>query len=330
MSAENKEQFVDAELAQVKQKTPEIEGVTLVAAVPEIVRATIYLTEIKQLVICMQFPAKYPQEALVTELKSKTLSERLLDGVMKLCDAEAKKWSGQKQVLQMIKFVKTFLEENPLCVCSEEISVIKKDLLTPEDEIKLKQKTSQIVLKIKKDAYFMNFKVTVPDDYPKRQVQLEVADQNFPDLLKVNFIGNAIEIARRCVQPPLKKKPKDPPFEPKPSVLPVCKHLIECVKRYPTETCPICSEKALLADPLAVQSDKSKRVERVYCGHLFHFGCLDKYLKTPPFAGGKKCPSDGKQIFHDKWKVSPELAEARWAHKQARQRELDEVVDFLE
>lgn len=46
--------------------------------------------------------------------------------------------------------------------------------------------------------------------------------------------------------------------------------------------------------------------------------------------GGKKCPSDGKQIFHDKWKVSPELAEARWAHKQARQRELDEVVDFLE
>lgn len=46
----------------------------------------------------MQFPAKYPQEALVTELKSKTLSERLLDGVMKLCDAEAKKWSGQKQV----------------------------------------------------------------------------------------------------------------------------------------------------------------------------------------------------------------------------------------
>lgn len=26
-------------------------------------------------------------------------------------------------------------------------------------------------------------------------------------------------------------------------------------------------------------------IERVYCGHLFHFSCLDKYMKTPPFGG---------------------------------------------
>lgn len=26
-------------------------------------------------------------------------------------------------------------------------------------------------------------------------------------------------------------------------------------------------------------------VERVYCNHLFHYGCLDKYMKTPPFQG---------------------------------------------
>lgn len=48
------------------------------------------------------------------------------------------------------------------------------------------------------------------------------------------------------------------------------------------------------------------------------------------FIAGKFCPSCGKQIFHDKFKVSAELQEARWAHKQARQRELAEVVDFLE
>ena len=47
-------------------------------------------------------------------------------------------------------------------------------------------------------------------------------------------------------------------------------------------------------------------------------------------SAGKFCPACGKQIFHEKWKVSPELQEARWAHKQARQRELAEVVDFLE
>lgn len=41
------------------------------------------------------------------------------------------------------------------------------------------------------------------------------------------------------------------------------------------------------------------------------------------------CPSCGKQIFHEKWKTSAEVLEKRWAHKQAKDRELEEVVDFL-
>ena len=45
--------------------------------------------------------------------------------------------------------------------------------------------------------------------------------------------------------------------------------------------------------------------------------------------GGKKCIDCGKRIFHDKWNITPKLAEERWAHQQARQREIDEVVDFL-
>ena len=74
------------------------------------------------------------------------------------------------QVVHMVNFVKTFLDENPLCVCSEEIAFIKKDLITPEDEIKLKQKTSQIVLKLRQQKYFMNFNISVPDTYPLKQI----------------------------------------------------------------------------------------------------------------------------------------------------------------
>jgi hypothetical protein len=51
------------------------------------------------------------------------------------------------------------------------------------------------------------------------------------------------------------------------------------------------------------------------------------FRSFPP--GGKKCMDCGKRIYHSKWTVSPELAEARWAHQEARRRELDEVVDFL-
>ena len=45
--------------------------------------------------------------------------------------------------------------------------------------------------------------------------------------------------------------------------------------------------------------------------------------------GGKKCIVCRQRIAHDKWNISPHIAEQRWAHQQARQREIDEVADFL-
>lgn len=45
--------------------------------------------------------------------------------------------------------------------------------------------------------------------------------------------------------------------------------------------------------------------------------------------GGKECPACASIIYHDKWKDSEKTREERWAHKEAKQRELDEVADFL-
>ncbi|XP_069102290.1 uncharacterized protein [Argopecten irradians] len=327
---ETRDQVIQSELAQVKQKAPLIEGVTLVTCVELSVRLSIKVTGQKHVTLIVMFPPKYPHEPLIMELKSKTLSEKLLDGLLKVCDEQAKKWLGQRQILLLTNFVLNFLHENPLCVCSDEIQTVKKNLLTSDDSLKLKQKTAEIGLKIKQDKYFMNIRIGVPEGYPAKQVTVEVDEHNYPELLKTNFAGQAIEIARRCVQPPLKKKPKDPPFQIKASLLPVCTFLVESLKKYPRMLCPLCKEQALPTNPDEKLSDPRKKVERVYCGHLFHFGCLKRYLRTPPFADGKMCPDCGKQIFHEKWKLSPQLAEARWAHKQARERELAEVMDFLE
>ena len=46
--------------------------------------------------------------------------------------------------------------------------------------------------------------------------------------------------------------------------------------------------------------------------------------------GGKKCLECGKRIYHDKWNITPKLAEDRWAHQEARKREIEEVSDFLD
>ncbi|RUS76937.1 hypothetical protein EGW08_015310 [Elysia chlorotica] len=320
-----------AELDSVKTEIPKLEDVKLIAAVPQLVRSEIYKTEHKQVSVTCMFQPGYPDVPLVTEIKSKTLGYKFMSGLAKVCDTEAKKYLGQPQVVHIVQFVSNFLDENPLCVCADEISLVKGKLCGAKDEVKLKQKTSQVVLKICQEEYFLNLRMTIPDDYPLRQIVPEITDHNFPEFLRTNFQAQATEAARQCVQPPLKKKPKDPPFVPKPSLRPVAEYVIECVKKYPLEICPLCHERALPVDSTSESATRGKyRVEKVYCGHLFHLICLTKFMKTPPFSEGKFCPSCGKQIFHEKFKVSAKVLEDRWAHKQAKQRELEEVVDFLD
>lgn len=38
----------------------------------------------------------------------------------------------------------------------------------------------------------------------------------------------------------------------------------------------------------------------------------------------------GVRVSHDRWALNVKLAEARWAQQQARERELEEVKDFLQ
>ena len=60
---------------------------------------------------------------------------------------------------------------------------------------------------------------------------MESSDCNFPRVFRVWFVEQAKEIARRCVVPPLRPKPKDPPFQVKPSLGPAVAFIIENVKR---------------------------------------------------------------------------------------------------
>jgi len=66
------------------------------------------------------------------------------------------------------------------------------------------------------------------------------------------------------------------------------------------------------------------RLYREVCAFIIYY-----YLLLY-FTGGKKCLKCGLRIYHDKWNISPQLAEERWAHKEAREREIEEVSDFLD
>ncbi|XP_002128606.2 uncharacterized protein LOC100177726 [Ciona intestinalis] len=325
--------FINQELKDV-QKTllSKVEGCEIIGCHQNLVSIKITKTPHRVLTVCIQFPQNYPDDILLVEIKSKVMSPALVNHIGQICDNELKKRVGDKQVMILLKFVRKFLDDNPLLPCRDELTKVKKELLEEDiDIMKMKQKQGTISVAVCKENYRLKFTVSVPDEYPTKSIEMTMSENNFPAVMAYYFISQAREFARQAVEPPLKKNPKAPPFQPSPHVFKVMKFLISCGKRYPVENCPLCGKQTLPNNPSEVVTDmkEDNYAERIYCGHLFHHGCLDKYMKTPPFEDGKKCPNCKQRIYHDKWNISPRLAEARWAHKEARQRELDEVVEFL-
>jgi len=66
---------------------------------------------------------------------------------------------------------------------------------------------------------------------------------------------------------------------------------------------------------------------RLNCGHLYHFKCVEEYVSKPPF--GKTCHHCGVKIQHPKLMTDEKILEQRWVHQQARQREIEDVADFM-
>ena len=61
-----------------------IRNYQVVAAFPAMVRIEIQRSEYKKIVCCLMFPQDYPHDTILMELKSKTLSDKLLSGLTKV------------------------------------------------------------------------------------------------------------------------------------------------------------------------------------------------------------------------------------------------------
>lgn len=165
--------LIEDELSEVKQLCERrIHGSKLVACVPSMIRVEIKKTDFKHFIVCMQFPQDYPKSCLIIELKSKTLSERLLQGLSNICDQECKKYLGKPQILPALTFLHNFINENALSCCYDEISSIRKLLADDRDEFKLRQKSSCIHLKAFNKQYYLSAKLVIPDNYPQTALRL--------------------------------------------------------------------------------------------------------------------------------------------------------------
>ena len=74
------------------------------------------------------------------------------------------------QVVESVQFMKKFLDDNPLCVCHDEVSAIKK-MLGDNDDIRLKQKQSQIVITLRQLDYSVQLRFHIGENYPQTLTQ---------------------------------------------------------------------------------------------------------------------------------------------------------------
>lgn len=314
----------------------------------------------------MRFPKDYPSHSLLIELKSKSLSDKILENITKTCEDHCNKNLLDKpQILPLLKFLSKTLNENPLCICYDEVFALKQFTIGTDTEVKVKQKKSSVGLNARAENYFFKLDAYIPPDYPYSRPEWTTFESNFPDMLTRYLNGQAKEIVRRCVEPPLRQIKEASSFTVQPSLEKAFGFLIRATHDFHAELCPVCHNKCLPKDPKDVLSDDNHElyVERAFCGHIYHSGCLQKYFCEPPFpTGGKLCLADkkharpdgiafkknntkksfqdsnatrkdtigcGQRLMHDKWALDPKKAEQRWAHKKARHRELEEVEDFF-
>src|SRR3546814_8423410 len=73
----------------------------------------------------------------------------------------------------------------------------------------------------------------------------------------------------------------------------------------PSEKCIACNENAFPTDPHAPSiTDEAhpRRPMRVFCGHWFHWECLNEWLTSPTFL--RHCSIDERRLYQPEWSAS--------------------------
>jgi len=126
-----------------------------------------------------------------------------------------------------------------------------------------------------------------------------------------------------------KRRELEANFISRPNLFPLIEFLYEkCLSPLATGACRICNKQLLPSDPgLVSQIPKSMRALRLYCGHMYHFKCVESFVSSPPF--GKKCLHCDVKIQHSRLMTDERILEQRWTHQQARKREIEDVAEFM-
>jgi hypothetical protein len=156
--------------------------------------------------------------------------------------------------------------------------------------VKVNESKGRISVEMHSGRYWARFRFTVPQDYPEHAPQVELSESNFATPYTTRFVAHSRDHMQRALGPPPTSKQHRPGGQQaKPSLLSCVQFLWEeCIQRYTGGVCVLCKKPVLDADP-EVRPDPASRVVQTYCSHVFHFGCMDRFMKKSPF------PRDGRR-----------------------------------
>jgi len=125
--------------------------------------------------------------------------------------------------------------------------------------------------------------------------------------------------------------------EPKNSLLPTVKYLVGCCfQELVWEQCQVCGKRVVPKDPKKLKAmennekyiNTEKYPQRSNCGHWFHHACMDEFISNPPFA--KPCEICGVRVTNNLWIDDVRTLEKSWATRQAYERDVDDIAEFLD
>eukprot|EP01025_Chloroclados_australasicus_P047015 TRINITY_DN5212_c0_g2_i1.p2 TRINITY_DN5212_c0_g2~~TRINITY_DN5212_c0_g2_i1.p2 ORF type:complete len:428 (-),score=48.45 TRINITY_DN5212_c0_g2_i1:603-1886(-) len=373
-----RDRFIETEVKIVKK---DLGSSVVKSFIADVVTVEIVATKWRKATMKIQFPQMYPQEELILDIKSDTLSPELLVKLQSVATAEGKKKIGERQVHNVISFVKSFLENNLLLVAFDDLQEIRRLFEGGEPELKsVKERSGVVHMILKEQEYFMEVRCTLPINYPEESLQIEILKSNFQSDIVPQFLLRVQDMARRCAEPPQvtsaltsvgregagsgpKKQGKrqgvqtflsnrkeqelsraaqesrakaldrqqkiNETFVSQSSLLVVVDYLLnDSLRPLAAGKCAICEKRLIPSDPQKLNKvPREMRVMRLYCGHLYHGKCVEEYVSKPPF--GKECHHCGRKMEHHNLTTDVKVLEQRWAANQARNREINDVVDFM-
>ncbi|XP_055626017.1 uncharacterized protein LOC129768404 [Toxorhynchites rutilus septentrionalis] len=294
---------IEDELAEVTRRcSVEMPDATILECTNIRIMVDIRQTQSRHLVVLLCYPLDYPENKMQLEFRSQTLSEIFMEQLANICDDESAHFRGRPQAMNILLFIDHFLRNNPLCIVTREVFNLRKHLEGSNGTMKLRHPTSMVCLSARGGYYYFNARFFVPEGYPAEQIKWDTCTSNLPAALKLYVDGQAREIARQCVEPPPSEVESSQPFVPIPSLERTLQFIIEALDGFDEELCPICHEFSLPESPkeVATSDEDDRFVIRMVCGHVYHNGCLKRFLKEPPIPpDGKLCPAERKHPRSD-------------------------------